>query len=262
MPLHAPPDYRCPFCAYVRGEDDDYVGPEHVVERTPHTLTYVSPRWWPNNPGAVLVIPTEHYENLYELPDWFGLPIQRAARRAAQAMKLAYSCAGVSTRQHNEPAGNQDVWHFHVHVFPRFPDDELYRSRGAWAARPDMTERAEQLRTAFGQLAPDDSRPTVVCLCGSTRFRDEFARAQRHEAFAGRIVLGPGVFSQSDGTELDAEEIARLNAVHLAKIEMADEILVIDPGGYVGETTRAEIHFALSLGRRVRFASEEQVVQQ
>ncbi len=41
-------------------------------------------------------------------------------------MKAAYGCDGVSTRQHNEPAGNQDVWHFHLHVFPRYVDDQLY----------------------------------------------------------------------------------------------------------------------------------------
>jgi hypothetical protein len=41
MPSHAPADYRCPFCAYVRGEADERVGPEHVVERTAQTLTYV-----------------------------------------------------------------------------------------------------------------------------------------------------------------------------------------------------------------------------
>jgi histidine triad (HIT) family protein len=152
MHSHAPVDYVCPFCNYVAGGGDDYVGPEHVVERTDATLTYVSPKWWPNNHGALLVIPTDHHENLYVLPDTLAEPLQRAVRRAAVALKLAYGCDGVSTRQHNEPAGNQDVWHYHVHVFPRYADDGLYASRGAWADRAEMTHRAELLRAVYPTL--------------------------------------------------------------------------------------------------------------
>ena len=152
MYSHAPERYSCPFCAYVRGESDDRVGPEHVVERTSATLTFVSPKWWPNNGGALLVIPVDHLENLYAVPDALGAPMQRATRRAGLALKAAYGCDGVSTRQHNEPAGNQDVWHYHVHVFPRYANDGLYGSRGAWAGREDMTHRADLLRAAYSQL--------------------------------------------------------------------------------------------------------------
>ena len=44
----------------------------------------------------------------------------------ALTMKVVYSCDGISTRQHNEPAGNQDVWHYHLHVTPRYKDDVFY----------------------------------------------------------------------------------------------------------------------------------------
>jgi histidine triad (HIT) family protein len=128
------------------------VGPEHVVERTDRTLTYVSPKWWPNNPGNLLVIPQAHHENLFSLPDELGEPLQRAVRRAALALKDAYGCDGVSTRQHNEPAGNQDVWHYHVHVFPRYVGDGLYGTRGEWADRDAMTARAELVRAAMEKL--------------------------------------------------------------------------------------------------------------
>ena len=152
MSRHAPAGYACPFCVYVAGGGCDRVGQEHVVERTESTLTYVSPKWWPRNPGNVLVIPTAHLENLYELPDTLGTPMQRAVRRAASALKSAYGCDGVSTRQHNEPAGNQDVWHYHVHVYPRWADDELYLSVGEWADRDAMTQRAAQVRRAYADL--------------------------------------------------------------------------------------------------------------
>ncbi|AHH18828.1 histidine triad (HIT) domain-containing protein [Nocardia nova SH22a] len=76
----------------------------------------------------MLVIANDHYENIYDLPPRYGHAVHDVVREIAVAMRAAYGCDGVSTRQHNEPAGNQDVWHYHVHVFPRYHDDELYRS--------------------------------------------------------------------------------------------------------------------------------------
>jgi histidine triad (HIT) family protein len=152
MVSHAPPDYDCPFCRYIGGEGNEFVDPDHEVERTPDVLAFVSPTWWPNNPGNVLVIPTSHIENLYELPDELGTPLQRTVRRVAIAMKNAYGCDGVSTRQHNEPAGNQDVWHFHTHVFPRWQGDNLYRERGSRASKPEMSRVAEDLRLALNDV--------------------------------------------------------------------------------------------------------------
>ncbi len=66
------------------------------------------------------MVPVEHYENIYDLPPGLGTPIQKAVRDTALAMKAALGCQGISTRQHNEPAGDQDVWHYHVRVFPRY----------------------------------------------------------------------------------------------------------------------------------------------
>ena len=109
----------------------------------------MSPKWWPRNPGAVLVIPNDHYENIYDLPVELGTPIQRAVRSSAIAMKTAFGCDGVSTRQHNEPDGNQDVWHYHVHVFPRWMDDRLYGSSGGLADADELHRRAELLRQAW-----------------------------------------------------------------------------------------------------------------
>ena len=130
------------------------------------------------------------------LTDNLGVAMQRATRRAASALKLADRCGGVSTRQHNEPAGNQEVWHFHLHVFPRHDGDGLYGSRGEWADRREMADRAERLRAVLSQVPEEPARPRVVCLSGSVRFREEFLRAQHLEALAGRIVVGPGVFSK------------------------------------------------------------------
>jgi histidine triad (HIT) family protein len=91
-------------------------------------MALISPRWWPSNHGHVLVVPIRHYENLYELPAGVGHAVHDLVRDVAIAIRVIYGCGGVSTRQHNEPAGGQDAWHYHVHVFPRYAGDQLYAS--------------------------------------------------------------------------------------------------------------------------------------
>jgi histidine triad (HIT) family protein len=103
--------------------------PEDIVLRQPQAIAFISPRWWPNNHGHVLVVPADHHENLYCLPTAAGHAVHDVVKDVALAIRATYGCAGVSMRQHNEPAGGQDVWHYHVHVFPRYRDDELYASR-------------------------------------------------------------------------------------------------------------------------------------
>ena len=114
-------------------------------------MTFTSPRIWGRCEG-LLVIPKAHHENVYELPDELGTPLFRAVRRAALAMKAADRCEGVSTRQHNEPAGNQDLWHFHIHVFPRWAGDRLYDQRPSAADRTQLAARAARLRDALAHL--------------------------------------------------------------------------------------------------------------
>jgi histidine triad (HIT) family protein len=72
------------------------------------------------------VIPRAHVENLYDVPNEVGHALWDLTPLVARTMRSVYDCDGTSTRQHNEPAGTQDVWHLHVHVFPRYPDDGLY----------------------------------------------------------------------------------------------------------------------------------------
>jgi histidine triad (HIT) family protein len=142
--LHAPPDYECPFCAIVRGAQSD-----DVVLRTRTTTAFVSKRWWLNNAGHVIVVPNEHVENMYELPRDLAGDIHESARAVALALKEAYACDGVSTRQHNEPAGGQDVWHYHLHVFPRFAGDDLYRSGYRETTPDERRPYADRLREAL-----------------------------------------------------------------------------------------------------------------
>jgi histidine triad (HIT) family protein len=126
---HAPENYDCPFCRLIRGDEDELTAQADIVLRTGDALALVASRWWPNNRGHVLVVPTTHHENLYDLPPHAGHDVHDVVREVAIAMRHTYGCDGISTRQHNEPAGCQTAWHYHVHVFPRYVGDNLYNTR-------------------------------------------------------------------------------------------------------------------------------------
>lgn len=149
MISHAPENYVCPFCLLVAGVEDGRVlsMQNDIVFQNEFVTAFIGARQWPNNKGHVLVVPNVHFENLYDLPDALGAEVHRAAKAVAVAMKAAYQCEGISTRQHNEPAGNQDVWHYHVHVFPRYGYDDLYQSEGHLMAAEERAGYAEKLRT-------------------------------------------------------------------------------------------------------------------
>ena len=151
MHSHEPPGYDCPFCRLQRGETNDHNRAEDVVGVTEHAFARITPRWWPGNPGAALVVPRVHHENLYDLPAEVGHAVWDLTRQVAVAMRDAYDCGGVSTRQHNEPAGGQDVWHLHVHVFPRHDGDLLYQrhDEARWASPAERLPWAERLAGAL-----------------------------------------------------------------------------------------------------------------
>ncbi|QPC81502.1 HIT family protein [Phototrophicus methaneseepsis] len=123
---HAPAGYDCPFCRIVAGDRDMLTQPEDIILQTETVTAFIASHWWPRNRGHVLIIPNEHIENLYAMPFETGAHILATARRIALAFKAVYHCDGISTRQHNEPAGNQEVFHYHLHVFPRYKHDLLY----------------------------------------------------------------------------------------------------------------------------------------
>jgi len=104
------------------------------------------------------------------------------------------------------------------------------------------------------------NKPIIVTLCGSTKFKDSFTEWQLKETLEGKIVLTIGCNMRSDSEifgRLSPEELritkARLDILHLHKIALSDEILVLNVGGYIGESTEREIIYALSIGVKVRY---------
>jgi len=125
----------------------------------------------------------------------------------------------------------------------------------------------EAKRAALDELrrlaaAPATGRPKIVCLCGSTRFYEAFQRANYDETMAGRIVLSVGFYphAKEHGEAIGLtnagyplSQKAALDELHKRKIDLADEVLVLNIGGYVGASTRGEIEYAAAQGKPVRY---------
>jgi len=101
-----------------------------------------------------------------------------------------------------------------------------------------------------------DNCPKIVCLCGSTRFMDMFHEAGWRLSLEGYIVLTVGVCKHAEdhgGEALGADVAARLDELHLHKIDLADWVVILNVDGYIGESTRRELEYAQSLGKHVTF---------
>lgn len=92
-------------------------------------------------------------------------------------------------------------------------------------------------------------RPEIVCICGSAQFLAEMRATNRDLTFAGVIVVAPSEADESPTPE--QKDI--LDVLHLRNIDLADRVLIVNPGGYVGESTRREIVYAQAVGKPVTF---------
>lgn len=104
----------------------------------------------------------------------------------------------------------------------------------------------------------------VITLCGSTRFKDQFMQTQKELTLQGNIVISVGLFGHSEnqevwenmdeGTLMKTKEM--LDDMHKRKIDMADEIFVINVNGYIGDSTKSEIEYAKTHGKKVQYLEE------
>ena len=100
-------------------------------------------------------------------------------------------------------------------------------------------------------------RPLVVCLCGSTRFMETFHEAARRESLKGKIVLTISditTYNKATDPQLFNHGLKKmLDELHLRKIDIADEVLILNVGGYIGESTRNELNYARKLGKVIYY---------
>ncbi len=124
---HVPVNYVCLFCCLVKNIKCDHNQLRHsdIICQNEVGTAFMATRRFPNNQDHVLVIPNQHFENIFDLPLELAAEIHAFARNIALAMKATYRCDGILIRQHNEPAGGQNIFHYHMHVIPRYTGDNF-----------------------------------------------------------------------------------------------------------------------------------------
>ena len=146
MYRHEPSGYHCPFCAIVAGAEAHRT----TVWRDRYAIAIIARFHHGKNAGALLLCSLEHFENIYVLPEVVGAHLFGVSKRLAIALKRSLSCQGVSTRQHNEPAGSQEVWHYHQHIVPRYEGDNFYAEPGSLMPLEQRVQYAERIKAALG----------------------------------------------------------------------------------------------------------------
>jgi histidine triad (HIT) family protein len=114
-------DPGCVFCQIVAGKRE-----AAIVWKDDVCVAFAS--IYPIQPGHLLLVPRQHVENLYGLPDDIGAHLLPVASRIGRAMKTALRADGLSLRQNNEKAGDQTVFHFHLHLIPRWEGKEVFKT--------------------------------------------------------------------------------------------------------------------------------------
>ena len=144
---HAPADYTCLFCCLAQSVqcDRNQLHQSDIIYQNETATAFIAMRRFPNNPGHVLVIPNQHFENIYDLPLEVATEVHALARSVALAMKATYRCDGILIRQHNEPAGGQNVFHYHMHVIPRYTGDDFDFSQKLPFPAQERAEYAKKL---------------------------------------------------------------------------------------------------------------------
>ena len=92
----------------------------------------------------------------------------------------------------------------------------------------------------------------IITLCGSIRFKNEFMKVKEKLTLNGNIILTPNFFNNSNVTT-NPETRKMLDEMHRQKIDMSDEIYVINLGGYIGESTKSEIEYAKANGKKISY---------
>jgi histidine triad (HIT) family protein len=108
----------CIFCKIVRREAE-----ASIVYEDAEVLAFMDIR--PVNPGHTLVIPKQHYVDLFDTPEQVIAAAHQVTKKVAAAVKLATHADGISIIQQNGKAAGQDIFHLHIHIIPRFEDQKM-----------------------------------------------------------------------------------------------------------------------------------------
>lgn len=125
---------------------------------------------------------------------------------------------------------------------------------------PEMMHYFDSALSTVEKLPPV---PHIICLCGSTKFFDAFQEANYELTMKGYIVLTVGFYQHApqayhgEGVGATSQEKVALDELHKRKIDLADEIFVLNVGGYIGSSTRSEIDYALNKGKSISYLERQ-----
>jgi histidine triad (HIT) family protein len=129
---HVSAEYVCPICLGVKGVENDktLIRASDIVYKDELVTAFITSFFIGKCPGHIVIVPNEHFEHIYDLPEEYAHRIIDTSKRMALAMKEAYGCEGVMMLQNNEPASGQHAFHYHLHVFPRYEGDDVHAHMG------------------------------------------------------------------------------------------------------------------------------------
>jgi histidine triad (HIT) family protein len=145
---HEPTDYRCPFCNIVKGGEDSRT----LVWQDDVCIAAIALHQKLGNHGSLVLFPKDHHENVYVLPESLGTHLFKVTKALSIGLKSALQCHGVTVRQNNEPASGQDVWHYHVHVVPRYNNDQHQFTEGKVMPLQERVEIAQRIQSSMGAV--------------------------------------------------------------------------------------------------------------
>jgi histidine triad (HIT) family protein len=131
----------CPFCRIIAGKL-----PAHIIDESDQVIVFLS---LTNHP---MVVTKAHTPDIYALPAGTGAAVMEAAIRVARAVKRGLQCDGVYLTQANEPAAGQDVFHYHLHIYPCWEDRGIDHLREFVETLEDGTGVTEEMMAATAEL--------------------------------------------------------------------------------------------------------------
>ncbi len=139
---------KCVFCSIVKGIDKDNILTKQsdIIFKNRTLTAFISAESWTNNKGHLILIPNKHINNIYQITDDLLIKLFRKTKELSIIIKKAYKCDGVTIKQHNEPAGGQTIPHFHVHIIPRYFNDNMNKTKYELVRQNEREKYAKRLR--------------------------------------------------------------------------------------------------------------------
>ncbi|OHA39964.1 MAG: hypothetical protein A3G59_02235 [Candidatus Taylorbacteria bacterium RIFCSPLOWO2_12_FULL_47_20] len=134
----------CIFCKIAKGE----IPTETIIYRGKDVCAFLDIK--PVNLGHTLVIPNEHYEDIFDLPEDIISAMMRAAKKVAEAIKISLKAGGVNIGMNNGAHAGQIIFHGHIHVIPRFEGDgyKLWKNKKNHS-QTELKEAADKIKSAI-----------------------------------------------------------------------------------------------------------------